>query len=258
MTAVDANVVGDLVARERRSDAVALRAPALGRTYDYARLCTDVWRTAHLLRLRGVHGSATVAVAADPVPETVLAFVGAALLGATTRFVELPSGPDRPVSGDARDRAPALDVRALVAPVDRIEAWSLPPGAQRIAYGGPPDDPSVVHFERDVWSENPTEPPDVVDPGTVAFATDDDSYTHRELLDAARGVVKRLELGPSDCVVVRASVCRPGAVVAGVLAPLAAGASMLFPAEDSVGDCAVGTDPASAPENRFVEVDGVL
>jgi hypothetical protein len=49
-------------------------------------------------------------------------------------------------------------------------------------------------------------------------------------------------------VAVRASLADPGTVVAGVVAPLIAGAAVLFPDEDSVGDFAVvdGDAPESA------------
>ena len=259
-----ATVVGDLVARARRSDAPALRAPRLGRAYDYARLCTDAWKTGNYLSHLGVHGptgegthdAATVAVADDPVPEAALTFLGTALLGATTRFVPLPDGAGADEGGEGIH----VNARALVVPFDAVGGYALPPGGQSVAYSGPPDDPSVGHFERDVWSENPTEPPDRVAPESVVLAADGATYAHADLLDAARRVADDWALEPGDAVAVRASLRRPGTVVAGLLAPLAAGATVLFPDDEAVGDCAVvdAPDAHDAPEERVVAPGDVL
>ncbi|WP_162224603.1 hypothetical protein [Halorussus amylolyticus] len=144
--------LGDLVARERRGDDPALVAPRGNRAYDYHRFCTTAWKTGNFFRRVGVHEDATVAVADDPAPEAIFALLGAALLGARTEF------------GESGDR----DARVAVAPRDDIGGYHLPPGGQRVAYGGPPDDPAIHHFERDVWSENPAFPETPLDPETVA------------------------------------------------------------------------------------------
>jgi hypothetical protein len=223
---MEPSVLGDLVARERRSDALALDAPALGRDYDYRRFCTTAWKVGNFLHHIGVRSGVAVGVAADPVPEPVLTLFGAALLGAPVRFLD----------GD-----PDGDTRAVVVPTGSEEV-ELPPGGQRVVYGDPPEDPSTSYFERDVWSQNPTEPPDPVAPDDVALRADGE-HSHRDLLEAAEGVVGEWGLEPGESVAVRAPLTHPGTVAAGVVAPLLAGGTVLLPAEGSEGDYAVGAGP---------------
>ena len=237
------DVLGDLVARSRRSGDAALLAPALGRTYDYRRLCTNAWKVGNYLRHLGVRTGRGVALVGDDRPEVVLSLYGAALLGAT---VSVDPPPERPV-----------DARALVTPADRVGAYEVAPGTQRVAYGDPPDDPSVAYFERDVWSENPTEPPDRVAPDDVLLSTTDGrEYTHAAVLSAARRVVDEWGLAAADSVAVRAPLSRPGTVAAGLVAPILAGGSILLPGGGAVGDVAVSDGNVS--ESRVVDPASVL
>jgi hypothetical protein len=112
-----------------------------------------------------------------------------------------------------------------------------------VGYGGEPADPSVAYFERDVWSENPTIPPDRPAPDDPLLAADGAVYGHGDLLDAATSVVETHGMGPDTEVVVRARLSRPGVLVAGVLAPLVAGAVSVVPDGETVGDVAVGDGP---------------
>ena len=234
------DTLGDLVARERRSEASALVAPRENRRYDYHRFCTTAWKTGNFWRRRGVHDGATVAVADDPEPEAVFAFLGAALLGAKTRF-GLPDPAD----------AAELDARVVVAPSDDIGGYEVPPGTQRVGYGGPPDDPAIAHFERDVWSENPSFPETPIDLEAGALVTETEDFSHADLLSGAREVADDWGLEPGDEVAVRAPLADPATVVAGVVAPLLAGAATLFPTENSVGDFAVATgDPPESEVRR--------
>nr|WP_282594728.1 AMP-binding protein [Halomarina salina] len=237
------DVLGDLVARSRRSDDPALLAPAVGRTYDYRRFCTTAWKVGHFLRHLGVRTGRSVALVGDDRPEVVLSLYGAALLGATVSF-------DPPTEE-------VVDSRVLLAPSDRVDAFDVEPGTQRVAYGDAPSDPGVAYFERDVWSENPTEPPDRVSPDDVLLHDlDGESYTHAAVLDAARRVVEEWGLEPGDRVAVRAPLARPGAVVAGLVAPVLAGGAILLPDGDAVGDLAVGG--GEAPESGVLDPATVL
>lgn len=225
------DVLGDAIARDRRSDAPALRA--VNRSYDYRRFCTSAWKVGNFLRHHGVRAGAGVAVADDLLPEPVLSLYGAASLGAVVRF-----GPETAI-GD--------DVRALVAPADDVGRYEVGPATTRIAYGGRPADPSVAHFERDVWSENPTEPPDRVDPSAPLLATPRCAYAHRDLLVAAEAVAEELGLAHGSTVAVDAPFAHPGAVAAGLVAPIVAGAAAVVgPGAD--GDFVVGTDGDVDPD----------
>jgi hypothetical protein len=234
------DALGDLVARERRSDDPFLLVPRENRRYDYHRFCTMAWKTGNFWRRRGVHEDATVAVADDLVPEALFAFLGAALLGAKTSFGLLE----------------APDARVVVAPSEGIGDYDLAPGGQKVAYGGPPDDPAAAHFERDVWSENPAFPDTPIDPETVALVAENREFTHADLLASAREVADDVGLEPGDEVAVRASLSKPGTVAAGVVAPLFAGGAILLPDEDAIGDYAVAD--TGTPENEVVRPEDTI
>lgn len=232
------NVLGDLVARERRSDAVALRAPDRRATdIDYRRFCTNAWKTGNFLSHVGVRRGRTVAVDPTPTPETLCSLFGAALLGAPVAL------------GDAPD-----DARAWVGPAARAD--DAPGGCKRVVYGGDPPSASDASFEREVWSENPVEPPDRVSSNDVALRTVEGGLSHADVLDAAARLVERWGLDANSTVAVRAPLSHPGAVVGGVVAPILAGGTVLLPDAEAVGGYAVAE--GAAPEPARLAPDDVL
>ncbi len=228
------DVLGDAIARDRRSDSTALSAPAVGRRYDYRRFCTSAWKTGNFLRHVGVRNGAGVAIADDPLPEPVLTLYGAASVGAVVSF--------------APPQAVGREVRALVVPAADAERYSFGPETKQVVYGDPPTDPTVSYFERDIWSENPTEPPDHVDSEDTLFRTTEDSYTHAETLRAARTVIDRHGIDERDTVAVRGSLAESATVIAGLIAPVVAGAEL------SIGPDADGTLVVGGAES---DVSGV-
>jgi len=233
----------DLVARSRRSDAPALRAPAHDQFYDYQRLCTETWKTANFLHARGVRARSTVGVGDDARGQVVLAVLGSALLGAKA-YVDPPRN---------------ADARAVVAHADDVDGYDLEAGTQRIAYGGEPDAPDVYYFEGDVWSENPTMPPEAAERAdiNVALVTGSRVFTHGELLSAAARVGDQLSLTADTEVAVRAPLSDPRALAAGVLAPIYAGGTVVFPDADTTADAAVVAPDRDAPESRTLGVRDV-
>ena len=221
---MDADALGDTVGRERRSTKPALRAADTGRLYDYRRFCTNAWKVGNFLRHLGVRGGDGVAIADDPAPEAVLTLYGAALLGAVVRF-----GPSTDPD----------DVRALVVPESVLDAHEVGPSTKPVVYGDVHEDPSVAYFERDVWSENPTMPPDAVTTGDDLLWTADATHTHGELLDAARTVVDRYGINAGDDIAVAGSFAEPGTVAAGLVAPILAGAAISI-GPDAEGRLVVG------------------
>ncbi|SEO85732.1 hypothetical protein SAMN05216388_102124 [Halorientalis persicus] len=205
------DVIGDLVARERRVKEPLVYGDG-SQPYTAHKFCTDAWKTASLFRYHGVGPERAVAVAVDPAPQSLLSVFGAALLGAPVRFGLPPEG----------------DPRVVVGPATEIEGLSVEPGTKRVIYGDEPSEPDVIHFERDIWSENPTMPPDTVATDQSALITANRTYTHEDLLTAAERVVDQRALTEDDAVAVRASLARPGTLVAGVFAPLQVGASVLL------------------------------
>lgn len=226
--------IGDLLARDRRSDRTALE-DATGREYDYHWLCTSSWKAGNFLRHTGVRRGVTVGVSGDG-PIALLAFFGTALLEGTTWF-------DPPTA--LADRA---DVRSLVAPAAEIDRYELPRGAQRVGYGAEPEDPGVHHFDAGLWSENPSFPPIEADPDTPSLTDGERSYSHGSLLAAARTVAEEYGLEPGDRVAVRAPLTNPRTVAAGLLAPLLVEGSIVLDRDeggDSRADLVVSTAEAA-------------
>jgi acyl-CoA synthetase (AMP-forming)/AMP-acid ligase II len=232
-------VLGDIVARDRRSDEVALRVGATGREYSYRDFCTTAWKAGHALSHLGVHAGARVALEPDPAPQPLLTLLGAACLGARVTFDT------------------TAEARAVLVPAARESEVAMRPGRKVVVYGDSPAEPGVTHWERTVWSENPVQPPgersadepvlDSAEQRSAGNRTQSDdvestAYTHREVLTAAVGVVEAVGLDADVSVALRASLTDPRAVVAGVIAPLAVGGTVVLPAGTTDADVIVGDD----------------
>ena len=77
---------------------------------------------------------------------------------------------------------------------------------------------------------------------------------HGDLLAASRRVVADYDLDADDEVVIDAPIAAPGALVAGVLAPMRVGATVLL-GDGEIGTVAVGGD---GEEERVIEPSTVL
>ena len=151
-----------------------------------------------------------------------MSFYGTALLGNVVQFGVSDVGDE---------------VRALVVPEVELDAYDVGPSTKRVVYGDEPADPSVSYFERDVWSENPTEPPDRIDADGPLLQTPESTYTHEDGLVAAAAIVETHGLEAGNEVAVRGSITDPDVSVSGLVGPvLAGGAVVLGP--DSNGDLA--------------------
>jgi hypothetical protein len=237
------DVVGDLVGRDRRTDDLAVRTDSRAGSYSYEKLCTNTWKTGNLLRHYGVRGGATVGIDAGESlsPSPLLALFGAGLLGATARF----------------DPSDATDAKALVVPAERADAYGAGPGTKTLVYGDVSEDPEVAHFEAEMWSENPTNPPDIVRPDESLLAAGGETFTHERLLDASERVVADYDIEAADEVAIRAPLTEPGTVVAGVLAPTRAGATVLAD-RTQTGTIAIVDGDDSVPEAMSVATSSVL
>ena len=236
---MNARVLGDLVARERRSDDPALRAVSANRSYTYREFCTTAYKAGNFLRYLGVGRGHLIEVEPDLGPEPVLTFAGATLLGAATRFEPVCDG----------------GARASIVPADREGEFDPPPGCKLAVYGGPPERPDVAHWEKEVWSENPAFPPTEVDPDADALVGPEGAYTHADLLDAGRRVAGAYGIREETTVAVRDSLSDPGVVAAGIVAPLLAGGTIVFPDDSTAFDVGVGAD---APDELRVDPQDVL
>jgi len=251
------DVVGDLLARDRRSDRPAL---AIGdRERSYHELITNAYKAGNVLRFYGVGEGRTVAVAPVPDLPPLLAFLGAAQLGAATRF-------DPAAGVDAGDRL-------LLVPAAEQAAYDPAPGTKLAVFGGDGRSPSAnrtrsddevadaetIDWAESVWSENPAFPPTEIDTGAPLLVDGDRTVSHGDALAAAAEVVELRGLDADSRVVLRESLAEPAAVVAGVLAPLLVGGCIVLAepaaATEAVGDLAVTA--GDAPEPATVDPDEI-
>jgi hypothetical protein len=232
-------VIGDLVARERRSGAPALVAVARDRTYSYFDLCNTAAKAGNVLRHVGVRPGDTVAVEPRHDPEVTLTTLGGALIGATVTYETGvgDAGESRAAVGDAGES------RAAVVHAETESAVDPSPGTSLVVFGDSPSTTGATHWESEVWSENPAVPPAPTEPddpaiqlgaGNPSSGHDDrGSVSHRRLLRAATRVRDRLELDTETAVVLGSDPTDPRSYAAGVLAPLAAGGTVVLPRDDS-------------------------
>jgi len=240
------DIVGDLLARDRRTRDLALATPD-GRERTYHDLITNGYKAANVLRYLGVRTGATVAIEPTPGFHTTLAFLGAAAVGAPVRF--------DPAAGiDAGDRV-------VLAPVATAAALDPTPGTNLAAFGGPPDRPETTHWEQELWSENPGMPPSDVGPDDPVVREADGDVGHRELCSLAAAAVESAEVDEETRVVLRAPFSDPSALAAGLVAPLSVGGTAVLATtgdgeasgDDPRGDVAIAPAAASVPEPRRLD-----
>jgi len=243
--------IADLVATAGRREGTVIDAPDRAVAYSYPEFAANSFRAGNLLGHYGVHPGSTVTVGVGPkensggaagdglsgVPdaaEPLLAILGGGSIGAVVDVT-----PD-----------PPIDSRALVGP-----AWwdcEITPRCSQLAYGGPPTEATVAHFEAELWSENAVRPPETVDAAAQALRADGETYTHEELVSTATALIGEYGLDESSRVALSVPLTGPGAIVAGVLAPIAAGATILLPGTQTTGE--PGEERASRDEGVDLRV----
>lgn len=228
-----ANVVGDLVDRQRRSPAPALHAVDRDRTYSYFDLCNTAAKAGNVLRHVGVRPGDTVAVEPRRDPEVVLTALGAWLIGATVAPAVAPGEV-----GDAR---------ALVVAAAAESAVTAPPGTSLVVFGDAPTTDGATHWETEVWSENPAAPPAPTTPTDTAV-TANDPVSHDRLLGFADAAADTAGVDAQTAVVAAGDPADPRATAAGLLAPLSAGGTAVV----VDGVTPPTADESAGPENRPV------
>lgn len=246
--------IGDLVAAGREREGTVFEPAERSTPFSYHDFCTNAWKVGNLLRHYGVREGARVAIVAGPKaptaddqpgwiresPDALQAFLGAALDGAV---VDL-------------DPAGAVESKVFIAPSDWVDDYQRGPGTKPIAYGGPPADPTIAHLEREAWSENPLQPPGEFGPADPVLAADE-TYTHGDLLAASRRVVAEYDLTAGDRVSLKAPVTEPGTLVAGLLAPMRVGSTVLL-GDGETGTIAIAETDGEVPEERVIRPEDAL
>jgi len=248
---VSPKTIAALVGAGREREGVAIDAADRSGPYSYREFCTNTWKAGNLLghythpggsvtvvpgpkessNSGGVAGSSGPAAAAEgsiDSADPVLAALGGALLGTTVELTaETPVGTD-----------------ALVRPAGAAwgERYPAQAGCAVLAYGGPPGPSSVEHFEAALWSENPVEPPESVERATPAVRAGGETHSHGDLLDGAAAAVDRHDLDGESRVLLAGDLRDPGVLVAGVLAPLSVGATIVLGSDTAAGDADVLVD----------------
>jgi len=232
---MDVAVLGDLLARDKRRSQPAVVVPAADREMSYHDFITTAYKSGNVLRYLGLGADARLAV--DPAlrPEPLLAFLGAAQLGATTTF------------------NPTAEARVRLVSVDD-EANYESMGGRLAVFGGSPEATATTHWEQEVWSENPAFPPTQVDPESAVLADADEAYSHRRLLGMAEQVVDELSLKEGSRLAIRTPLSQPETIGGGLVAALLAGATAVFvddPTTEVDADAAlVAASTDDSPEPR--------
>lgn len=256
------DTLADVVAAGRDREGTAVAAPERTADYGHREFSTNVWKAGNLLRHYGARPGARVAVVVgpkEPAPGDEPGTLGAA----ADPLVAVLGGA---VAGSVVDLTPAepVDARALVLPDAWTDRYDPAPGCSAVAYGGPPEAPDVAHFERELWSENPVEPPAEIEASDPAIRVEGTDYTHGELVEAGGALADEWALEPGDSVAVSASLSNAGALAAGVVAsgvvaPLSAGATvLLWDDDDAPPDAAVYVVGGTADDDRAVDPETVL
>lgn len=248
--------LADIVAAGRDRDGAVLTAAERSAPYTYGEFSTNAWKAGNILRHYGVRPDARLALVIGPkdpdendepgylgtAADPLLALLGGAALGTTVDVT-----PAQPV-----------DARAIVLPNAWLDRYEVEPGCSRLAYGGPPGESGVAHFERELWSENPIEPPDPVQPGDTVLQVDGTTFTHEQLVDAGRAVADEYGLTAGDSVALDAPLTSAGAVAGGIVAPLVVGGTLLLGAADPLSTEATYVLSDSASGERVVDPETVL
>jgi hypothetical protein len=231
---MDVAVLGDLLARDKRRSQPAVVVPAADREMSYHDFITTAYKSGNVLRYLGLSADARLAIDPTLQPEPLLAFLGAAQLGASTTF------------------EPTAEARVRLVPVDEEAAYA-DHGGRLAVFGGSPEATTTTHWEQEVWSENPAFPPTQIDPESTAIVAGDQQYSHRRLLNMAEEVVDELALEEGSRVAIRTPLSRPETIGGGLVAALAAGATAIFvddPSEAVDAEAALVDATQETPESR--------
>lgn len=205
------DTVPGLLSRDRRESTPAVSFPATDREMSYHDFITTAYKSGNVLRYLGVGSGATVAIEPELRPEPLLAFFGAAQLGAVATF-----------ETDRKHR------RVLLTNVEHEATVTIEPGTRLAVYGGPPTKPATTHWEKEVWSENPGFPPSTVTPETPVLLAGETTYTHADLMEMAQQTVSVLSLSAGERLGIHPALSKPETIGRGLIGALSVGATAVF------------------------------
>lgn len=221
--------IKELVAAGRKRERTVIDAVDRATPYSYRDFCTNAWKAGNLLSHYGIRPGATLAIIAGPKEPTAESEVG--YVDSAEPLLAVLAGATLGAAVDLTPQEP-IDERAAVLPAAWVDRYAFEPGCSLVAYGGPPKEPSVTHFEGQSWSENPIEPPDSVSAADELLVSGEDRFTHETIMAATEAFVEECNLDLESRITLAAPITEPGALIAGVFAPLRVGGTIVLPGED--------------------------
>lgn len=214
--------IGELATANRHGRSVALRTD--GRVYSQADLSSTVAQVTNFFSYLGVTGGGTVEIDPSTTPENVISFLATARLGAVADF------------------EPTGDGDVIVVSKEREGEFESGDGTKLVVYGGEATEPQSYHWETSVWSERAVPYTVRGTPDDPVLATEAAPLSHGTLIDAAEALVDEYDIDEDTTVALRTPLAEPGAVVAGIIAPLSVGATVALDTTSTLGDVGVGFD----------------
>jgi acyl-CoA synthetase (AMP-forming)/AMP-acid ligase II len=218
----DTQCLCEVLCRDRRCATSALELPSLGRFYTYRDLITTSYKAGNVLRYMGVQKGDSVFIQNQLLPEPILAFLGAAHLGAVTTFGVVSEMDDS---------------RAAVINSDSDIADMPFSNRQEVAvYDGKPTVSRHTHWESEVWSENPAVHPVAVQGGDGLFQDTNSVVSHGSVIQRATQIGSTVSMKAGKKVLLSGSLQCTGVVVSGIIAPLLSGATIVIGGERADAD----------------------
>lgn len=203
---------------------------ATGERVELSATTLDNWvaKTANLLQEEfDIGPGRTVALALPVHWQSAVVMLAAWTCGAT--ILDTAPEDDGSLGGAdlvmaAQDRLPAIEDQTADGAPELVGLSLHPLGMGMTGYVGPARDFAIeVRAQGDVFV-----PAQDVDPGAVGLRAGSLELTLQGLVEAARELAARLEVRPGDRVLVDARMATEAGPVAWLLAPLAAGASLVL------------------------------
>jgi len=242
--------IGDLVAEGREREGSLFEPAERATPFSYRDFCTNAWKVGNLLRHYGVREGAGSPSSPDQRPR-----------GRRTNRAGSASHPTRSRRSWALPSTAPSSTWTRPAPSSRRYSSHRTPGWTTTS-AGPARSPSPTAARRRTRG-SPTsnakpgartlQPPGEFGPENAVLAADR-TYTHGDLLAASHRVVAEYDLTAEDRIALRAPVTEPGTIVAGLLAPMRAGATVLL-GNGETGTVAVAAEDVEAPEERVILPD---
>lgn len=249
-------MIDEIIATGRSREGIAVTAPHRQTPYSYHEFATSVWKTGNLFAHYGAHPDAAVAVATHPPGGAHGSDNGPTATGDEEGHHSSPLETVQPLlailggmvvgSGITVPETRTVEAAVFAVPTALRREYEFAPGCSVLVYGQPPADPTVQQFEVARSSQNPVKPPETPDPDGTALAIGTHRLTFDEVASATSTLIERFEMDERTTIILAAPILDPRTILAGVIAPLAAG-SMIVLFDTSAGVLPEELDSVETP-----------